>query len=105
MARRAATPGGQQAADQGRGAAHRSQDRQAAGLRFHNLRHSHSTQLLASGIDPKIASARLGHASVGITLDLYSHVTDTMQGEVAAKLDSAMQVAKSRIARQKYELR
>jgi integrase len=67
-------------------------------VRFHDLRHSHATQLLASGVHPKIASERLGHASVGITLDLYSHVTDTMQSEAALKLDSAMQVAKSRLA-------
>ena len=67
-------------------------------VRFHDLRHSHATQLLASGVHPKIASERLGHASVGITLDLYSHVTDTMQSDAAVKLDSAMQVAKSRLA-------
>ncbi|MGA8651518.1 MAG: tyrosine-type recombinase/integrase [Xanthobacteraceae bacterium] len=66
-------------------------------VRFHDLRHSHATQLLASGVHPKIASERLGHASVGITLDLYSHVTDTMQGDAAIKLDSAMRVAKSRL--------
>lgn len=70
-------------------------------VRFHDLRHSHATQLLASGVHPKIASERLGHASVGITLDLYSHVTDTMQSEAAAKLDLAMQVAKSRLAHEK----
>jgi integrase len=52
-------------------------------VRFHDLRHSHATQLLASGVHPKIASERLGHASVGITLDLYSHVTDTMQSDAA----------------------
>jgi integrase len=67
-------------------------------VRFHDLRHSHATQLLASGVHPKIASERLGHASVGITLDLYSHVTDTMQGDAALKLDWAMQVAKGRLA-------
>jgi integrase len=67
-------------------------------VRFHDLRHSHATQLLASGVHPKIASERLGHASVGITLDLYSHVTDTMQSDAALKLDSAMQVAKGRLA-------
>jgi integrase len=68
-------------------------------VRFHDLRHSHATQLLSSGVHPKIASERLGHASVGITLDLYSHVTDTMQGEAAAKLDTAMQAAKSRLSK------
>jgi integrase len=70
-------------------------------VRFHDLRHSHATQLLADGIHPKVASERLGHASVGITLDLYSHVTDTMQGEAAAKLDTAMQAAKSRLSKDK----
>ena len=69
-------------------------------VRFHDLRHSHATQLLASGVHRKIASERIGHASVGITLDLYSHVTDTMQGEAAAKLDSAMQLEKSRLAKE-----
>jgi integrase len=67
-------------------------------IRFHDLRHSHATQLLASGVHPKIASERLGHASVGITLDLYSHVTDTMQSDAALRLDSAMRIAKSRLA-------
>jgi integrase len=70
-------------------------------VRFHDLRHSHATQLLASGVHPKIASERLGHASVGITLDLYSHVTDTMQSDAAIKLDSAMRVAKSRLTEPK----
>ena len=66
-------------------------------VRFHDLRHSHATHLLASGVHPKVASERLGHASVGITLDLYSHVTESMQEDAALKLDSAMQVAKSRL--------
>jgi integrase len=66
-------------------------------VRFHDLRHSHATQLLASGVHPKITSERLGHASVAITLDLYSHVTDTMQSDAALKLDSAMRVAKTRL--------
>ena len=55
-------------------------------VRFHDLRHTHATQLLATGVHPKIASERLGHASVGITLDLYSHVTETMQGEARQSL-------------------
>jgi integrase len=40
-------------------------------IRFHDLRHAHATHLLASGVHPKIASERLGHSKVGITLDLY----------------------------------
>jgi integrase len=48
-------------------------------VRFHDLRHSAATDWLKHGMHPKVASERLGHASVGITLDLYSHVTKTMQ--------------------------
>jgi integrase len=62
-------------------------------IRFHDLRHSHATQLLSEGIHPKIAQERLGHSSIKTTLDLYSHVTDTMQGEAASKLDSAFRSA------------
>ncbi|MGH2390962.1 MAG: tyrosine-type recombinase/integrase, partial [Chloroflexota bacterium] len=50
----------------------------------HGLRHTHATLLLAGGIAPKIASERLGHSTVGQTLDTYSHVTGAMQ-EAAAK--------------------
>jgi integrase len=70
-------------------------------VRFHDLRHTHATQLLVSGVHPKITSERLGHAWVAITLDLYSHVTDTMQSDAALRLDSAMSVAKSRIKNQR----
>lgn len=58
-------------------------------IRFHDLRHSHATQLLAAGIHPKIAQERLGHSTISTTLDLYSHATDTMQDEAAFRLDSA----------------
>jgi integrase len=58
-------------------------------VRFHDLRHSHATQLLAAGVHPKIAQERLGHSSISVTLDLYSHVSETMQEDAAAKLDSA----------------
>jgi integrase len=58
-------------------------------IRFHDLRHSHTTALLAGGVHPKVASERLGHARVGITLDVYSHVIGTMQDSATAALDSA----------------
>jgi len=61
--------------------------------RLHDLRHTHATQLLASGIHPKIASERLGHSKVGITLDLYSHVLPGMQEDAAAKIDEALRRA------------
>ncbi|HEY5378692.1 MAG TPA: tyrosine-type recombinase/integrase [Pseudolabrys sp.] len=62
-------------------------------IRFHDLRHAHATHLLASGVHPKVASERLGHSKVGITLDLYSHVLPGMQADAAAKVDDAYNVA------------
>ena len=67
-------------------------------VRFHDFRHSHATQLLASGIHPKIAQERLGHSSVGITLDLYSHVLPGMQEDAAAKVDAALRAAIDKVA-------
>ena len=62
-------------------------------VRFHDLRHSHATQLLLAGVHPKVAQERLGHSTITTTLDLYSHVTATMQEDAAAKLDSVFQSA------------
>jgi integrase len=61
--------------------------------RFHDLRHAHATHMLASGTHIKIASERLGHSRVGITLDLYSHVLPGMQEDAAAKIDVALRAA------------
>ena len=61
--------------------------------RLHDLRHAHATHLLASGIHPKVASERLGHSKVGITLDLYSHVMPGMQEDAAARVDAALRAA------------
>jgi integrase len=58
-------------------------------VRFHDLRHTHATQLLLAGVHPRIAQERLGHSTVVLTLDLYSHVTETMQEDAAAKIDKA----------------
>lgn len=62
-------------------------------IRFHDLRHSHATHLLASGVHPKIAQERLGHATVAITLDLYSHVLPGMQADAASRVDEALRQA------------
>ena len=59
-------------------------------IRFHDLRHAHATHLLSSGVHPKVASERLGHSKVGITLDLYSHVLPNMQADAAAIVDGAL---------------
>jgi integrase len=63
------------------------------GLRFHDLRHSHATLLLKRGVLPKVVSERLGHSTIGITLDVYSHVMPGMQEEAARKVDAALKAA------------
>jgi integrase len=62
-------------------------------IRFHDLRHAHATHLLSSGVHPKVASERLGHSKIGITLDLYSHVLPGMQADAAARVDDALRAA------------
>ena len=62
-------------------------------IRFHDLRHSHASQMLAAGVHPKIASERLGHSTIAITLDLYSHVMPGMQADAAEQVDAAIRRA------------
>ncbi len=49
--------------------------------------------MLSSGVHPKVASERLEHSKVGITLDLYSHVLPGMQEDAAARVDDALRAA------------
>ena len=62
-------------------------------IRFHDLRHSHASQMLAAGVHPKIASERLGHSTIAITLDLYSHVMPGVQADAAEQVDAAIRRA------------
>jgi integrase len=57
-------------------------------IRFHDLRHTSATLLLAEGVHGKIVQERLGHANIAMTLDLYSHVTADMQRDAADRLDA-----------------
>jgi integrase len=70
-------------------------------IRLHDLRHSHATHMLAAGVHPKIAQERLGHSSVGITLDLYSHVLPGMQADAVSRVDAALRDALNRRRSQK----
>jgi len=65
-----------------------------AGLsaRFHDLRHSYASLMLAAGVHPKVVSEALGHSTVAITLDIYSHVTPGLQEAAAKQLDSVLPV-------------
>lgn len=56
-------------------------------VRFHDLRHAHATLMLLQGVHPKVVSERLGHASVGITLDIYSHVLPSLQSQAVEAFD------------------
>lgn len=53
-------------------------------IRLHDLRHTWATLALQAGIHPKVVSERLGHSTIAITLDIYSHVTPTLQREAAS---------------------
>ncbi|MFC2053502.1 tyrosine-type recombinase/integrase [Chloroflexota bacterium] len=59
-------------------------------IRFHDLRHTSATLQLQQGINPKIVQERLGHSSISLTLDTYSHVLPDMQNEVAETMDEIL---------------
>ncbi len=60
--------------------------------RWHDLRHTQATWLLTLGVHPKVVQERLGHSTIAITMDLYSHVTPHLQDEAAGKLDETLQM-------------
>jgi len=59
-------------------------------VRFHDLRHTFASLMLAKGAKPKVISEALGHASVAFTLDVYSHIIEGMQSEAMALLDGVL---------------
>lgn len=56
-------------------------------IRLHDARHTHASIMLKQGVHPKIVQERLGHASIEMTLDIYSHVTPGLQEAAAARFD------------------
>ena len=56
-------------------------------VRFHDLRHTFATMAIENGMDVKTLSATIGHVSAATTLNIYSHITDTMQQQAAARID------------------
>jgi integrase len=59
-----------------------------APFRLHDLRHTWASLALAAGVHPKIVSERLGHSTIAITLDLYSHVLPGMQSKAAEQVSA-----------------
>jgi integrase len=77
---------------------HRSYRRllERAGLprvRFHDLRHTYATLALRDGVPVKVVSETLGHASITLTLDTYSHVLPDMQEDAAARMERLLGAA------------
>ena len=61
-------------------------------MRFHDTRHAHASLMLRNGVHPKIVSERLGHSTIAVTIDLYSHVTPGLQEAAALRFEDALQV-------------
>jgi len=59
-------------------------------LRFHDLRHTCATLLLAQGVHPRLIMEILGHSQIAITMNLYSHVIPSMRNDVADQIDIAL---------------
>ena len=59
-------------------------------VRFHDLRHTAATLMLQQGVHPKVVQERLGHSSINITLDIYSHVFPNLQVDAAEKLETLL---------------
>lgn len=59
-------------------------------VRFHDLRHTFASLMLMKGAKPKVISEALGHASVGFTMDVYSHIIEGMQEEAMALLNEVL---------------
>ena len=65
-----------------------------AKVSLHGLRHTQATQLMAAGVPVKVISERLGHSTVAITMDVYSHVLPHMQAEAVKVIEAVLDAAK-----------
>ena len=59
-------------------------------VRFHGLRHAPASLMFRTGANPKVISERLGHSSIAITMDTYSHVMPGLQEEAAIRFEEAL---------------
>lgn len=59
-------------------------------IRLHDLRHSYASIALSRGVHPKVVQETLGHTSIAVTLDLYSHVVPTLQRDAAREMGVAL---------------
>jgi integrase len=59
-------------------------------IRLHDARHTYATWMLEQGVSPKVVQTMLGHSSIAVTLDIYSHVSLELETQAAAKLNAAL---------------
>ncbi len=85
--KRASTRAGRKASSE---ATCEAKAKRPAEITFHSLRHTCATMLLSQGVHPKIVQEMLGHSTVSITMDLYSHSTPSLQSEAAQRLDAVL---------------
>jgi integrase len=63
-------------------------------IRFHDLRHSAATILLTMGVHPKVVQELLGHSTIAMTMDTYSHLLPSMQKDAAGKMNSVFRLSR-----------
>jgi integrase len=59
-------------------------------IRFHDLRHTAATLLLAQGVDPRTIMETLGHSQISLTLNTYSHVLPALQADASVKMNTIL---------------
>ena len=62
-------------------------------VRFHDLRHTHASLMLAAGVHPKVVQERPGHANITVTLQTYSHVIPAMQTAAASQFAALIEAS------------
>jgi len=72
-----------------------------AAHRLHDARHTHASLMLKQGIHPRIVQERLGHSTISVTLDTYSHVAPGLQEAAAQRFDDAFKVSHNKTVREK----
>ena len=60
------------------------------GVRLHDLRHTHASLMMKRGVYPKVVQERLGHSSIAVTMDIYSHLLPGMREVAASALDGGL---------------
>jgi integrase len=71
----------------------RNPDNQLNQIRFHDLRHSAATLLLTQGVHPRVVMEILGHSSINLTMNTYSHVIPALEREAANQIDAVLNPA------------